>query len=348
MDILVKSVDKLLKSSKKYRCEICDYNTSRKYDYDKHLLTVYHKKCSESVEKTSKLFHCKICDYYTSRLFNFDKHKITAKHIRNEKILLCSKKHRCDHCCYETDSIQHYKKHLSSIKHIKMSKLNTITNDNENMLTSNMIYMLIQGTEELKNIIVKQNEQIIELSNKNSNITNNNTINNNNNQRFNLNFFLNEQCKDAMNLSDFIETIDVSFKDLEYVGEHGYVNGITKIIMDNLNEIDIYKRPIHCTDIKREIIHIKNNNKWEKDTSDNSHMKRFIASIGKKNSNLVYPWQLENPEYEILDSPKYNQWLRLAMRSNEYSKEIKNHEAILRNICKNIYLDKKELQLCNI
>jgi hypothetical protein len=145
-----------------------------------------------------------------------------------------------------------------------------------------------------------------------------------------------------MNLSEFIDTIDVSLQDLEYVGEHGYINGITKIISDSLNQIDLYKRPIHCTDIKREVIHIKDNNKWEKDTNDNEKMKGFIASIGNKNSKLVGIWQRENPEYTILDSPKYNQWLRLAMRSNECSKEKGNHEAILCNIAKQVYVNKSE------
>jgi hypothetical protein len=230
--------------------------------------------------------------------------------------------------------------------------LDKINEENNILIDKDLFFIIIKNNQDLlkdnqefKNMMIEQNKQMIELSRNTGKNTTNNTIINtiNNNQKFNLNFFLNEQCKDAMNLSDFIDSIDVSLQDLEYVGEHGYVNGITKIIMDNLNQLDLYKRPIHCTDLKREVIHIKDNDKWEKDTEDNEKMRKFIASVGRKNSDLVHPWQLKNPEYEILDSPKYNQWLRLAMRSNEYSKEQKNHEAILRNIAKKIYIDKNEI-----
>jgi hypothetical protein len=357
MDILEKSVKNM---RFKFHCDFCDYHTSKKTDYDRHLLTAYHEKCTKNVQKMRIDFRCEKCDYHTSRKYDYERHLLTAYHEKYKNNELSRKLFRCEHCSYETFKKHHYEKHLSSNKHKK-----NIDIENSNFINKELFYSLMkdnqdfknmilkqnENTEELHNIIIEQNKQMIELSYKaNSIITtnnnNNNTINNtiNNNQKFNLNFFLNEQCKDAMNLSDFIDSIDVSFKDLEYVGEHGYINGITKIIMDNLNQLDIYKRPIHCTDIKREIIHIKNNNIWEKDTEDNEKMKKFIASVGRKNSVLVHPWQLQNPECEILDSPKYNQWLRLAMRSNEYSKEIKNHEAILRNICKKIYLDKKELQ----
>jgi hypothetical protein len=353
------------RNRKKYSCETCYYFTYNKSDYMKHITTRKHIESDKGEQKgeifaikgdepIAKLrYSCEVCKYTTHDKTKYGLHLGTVKHIKN------------------TSNVQPVINTQNAIINIKtqivtepvvtpQQNMDTCNEDAScnMMITKDVFYALLKNNQELikdnqdfKNMMMEQNKQIIELStknniitntnNNNNNITNNNTINNN--QKFNLNFFLNEQCKDAMNLSEFVDSIDVSIQDLEYVGEHGYINGITKIIMDNLNQLDLYKRPIHCTDIKREVIHIKDNDKWERDTDDNEKMKRFIALVGNKNSSMVYPWQLQNPEYEILDSPKYNQWLRLAMCSNEYSKEKKNHEAILRNISRKIYLDKNEI-----
>jgi hypothetical protein len=344
--------EKREEKGEKYSCIICDYNTSDKAKYTRHLTTRKHADAAKKGEKREKRekkekqkgeehkYSCLICEFITNDKTKYNNHMTTFKHKNNElQNTLLNKSQIVDNT--SSDKEMYY----------------MLLKDNQNfkqMMVDEFKQMVIEQSTlimEQSNMMLEQNKQMLEFSRcnnavittNNNNIINNNTINNN--HKFNLNFFLNEQCKDAMNLSDFVDSIDVSLQDLEYVGEYGYVNGITKIIMDNLNQLDLYKRPIHCTDLKREVIHIKDNDKWEKDTEDNEKMKKFIASVGRKNSNMVYPWQLKNPEYEILDSPKYNQWLRLAMRSNEYSKEEKNHEAILRNITKKIYLDKKELQI---
>jgi hypothetical protein len=335
-----KKLQKREEKNTKYYCELCDYTSYNKCNYEKHLITIKHEKMQKGAKgisnKIHKIYICEACNYNTRDKTKYDVHMNTNKHIINANRRNTGSQDISDN----TPNI-----HTSYIH----------SSENNIMIDKNIFYSLMKDNHDFKSMMLEQNKQIIELSSKKNSIvttnannttTNNNTINNN--QKFNLNFFLNEQCKDAMNLSDFVDSIDVSIQDLEYVGEHGYVNGITKIIMDNLNQLDLYKRPIHCTDIKREVIHIKDNDKWEKDTNDNEKMKKFIASIGRKNSDLVFPWQLQNPEYQILDSPKYNQWLMLAMRSNEYSKEQKNHEAILRNVAKRIYLDKNEINTNNI
>ena len=373
--MMTKKVEKV---EKKYLCEKCDYLSFKKTDYSKHLTTRKHKMMTEmmtnddekvekvekieKIEKNEKKYFCEKCDYLTCKKTDFNKHLITYKHkmINNEvekieKVEKVENKYLCNECNASLSSRQSLWRHKKYCEH---DKINEITDVSNNVIDKDFLLTFMKENqkftqllfEQFTGFMIEQNKQIIISSSKENSITNtNNNIintNSNNNNSFNLNFFLNEQCKDAMNLSDFMDTIDVSLQDLEYVGEHGYINGITKIIIDSLNELDLYKRPIHCTDIKREVIHIKDNGIWEKD-NNNEKIKRFIASIGNKNSKLVGIWQKQNPGYALLDSPKYIQWMKLAMHSNEYSKEKRNHEAILHNIVKNIYLDKNQL-LCNL
>ena len=331
-------------------------------DYDEEKSTRKIEKLTQVDEKTKKIYTCINCDFITYKKYDYERHLSSRKH---EKMMLFYKKEQnlytCENCNRIYNTRQALWKHKKNCEHeiidlsnnkdllltlMKENQSENKLNDNNIVIDKDLFFSIITDNKDFKNMIIEQNKQIIELSSRANSITNtnNNIINtnsNNNNNSFNLNFFLNEQCKDAMNLSDFMDTIDVSLQDLEYVGEHGYINGITKIIIDSLNELDLYKRPIHCTDIKREVIHIKDNGIWEKD-NNNEKIKRFIASIGNKNSKLVGIWQKQNPGYALLDSPKYIQWMKLAMHSNEYSKEKRNHEAILHNIIKNVYIDKKE------
>ena len=208
--------------------------------------------------------------------------------------------------------------------------------------------------KELKTMFMKMIEinqdlqkQIFELAKETKSITNNNNTTNNNttnNNKFNLNIFLNEKCKDAFNITDFINGIDVGFKDFENFGRLGYVNNISNIFIRELKGLDVYKRPIHWSDLKREVIHVKDNNTWIKD-EEKKQMKRAIKLIEHKNIKLIPDWVKANPDAENYSSKKhdeYNKMLDNAMGEMEDEDNERNYEKIIRNVAKEILIDKEK------
>ena len=174
------------------------------------------------------------------------------------------------------------------------------------------------------------------MNNNNMNINNNN-----NNKTFNLQFFLNEQCKDAMNITDFANSFDLQLSDLETVGELGYVEGITKIMVDKLNSMDIYKRPIHCSDAKREIIYVKDDNVWTKEEKDNPKLRQAIKSVSFKNMKLVYNWSNAYPESKDNQTKLNDKYMMLVIESTGGKGPILESEnKIMRKIAKEIIIDK--------
>ena len=177
---------------------------------------------------------------------------------------------------------------------------------------------------------------------KNTTITNMNVNNsNNNNKTFNLHFFLNEQCKDAMNISDFANSFDLQLSDLESVGDLGYVEGITKLMVDKLNSMDIYKRPIHCSDAKREILYVKDDNKWEREERHNPKLRYAIKTISFRNMKLAALWSETYPESKDCDSHVNERYMKLIKESTGGSGEIVDNEnKIIRRIVKEIIIEK--------
>jgi hypothetical protein len=177
----------------------------------------------------------------------------------------------------------------------------TEQNNHSNTMQTQFIDLLRQN-QEFKELIIDQNKTIMELSNR-TNITNN-TINNN--QKFNLNFFLNTTCKDAMNMSEFIENININMQDIENIGKNGYVAGMTDVILSRIKNLEVSKRPLHCTDLKRETMYIKDNDEWSKDTPENTKLKKMITIVAEQNYNTVPLWRKKHPECEDWNNPKYD------------------------------------------
>ncbi len=346
----------------KFECKQCDYITYSKQNLDKHFMTLKHKNSENNPIKniTEYTYTCNACNYNTFHKNDYDKHLNTIKHKKMAEIdsaieIQCN--YECKSCKYETQNKQHYNSHLKTKKH-QMNMLsstiipaNTSGNTAINIITSQdgsssndivinkeIFYTIIKQNEDFKQLLLEQNDKLIDLAKREHNVNSHNTTHNN--QHFNLNFFLNEQCKDAVNLTDFIESINPTFQDLEYVGRNGYVSGITKIIMDSLSQLDIYKRPVHCTDVKREVIHVKDDDKWDKDTEDNKKIRKMIDIVADKNLKLVTPWISENPESRILDTPQYNLWFNIMKQSLNVKQEDKNNNDVLKNIAKNVYVNK--------
>ena len=211
-----------------------------------------------------------------------------------------------------------------------------------------VIDLLINENKDFKNIImelVKNNgdlqKQMLEVCKKTNTTIFNNSQNNSHNKTFNLQFFLNEQCKDAMNLTDFVDSMTLEFSDLEDVGKLGYVDGISKIMIRKLNELDIYKRPIHCSDAKREIMYVKEHNVWEKEKNSNEHIRKAIKRVTHKNGGLLVPWSLENPNCMNLDHHLNDVYLRMMGQSMGGSGEfVDNENKIMKKIAKAVLIDK--------
>jgi hypothetical protein len=299
---------------------------------------------TNKMPKNAKNYICETCDFKCSKLSNYNKHLLTLKHINYEngyknditKELENSNKveeYRCE--CgklynYSSGLWRHKKKCIISSDEKQPDIVELLINENKEF--KNVILDLFKSNSELQ-------KQMLEVC-KNSN--SNNTINSHN-KNFNLNFFLNEQCKDAMNIMDFVNTFQLQFSDFERIGEVGYVEGISNIIIDKLNEMDVYKRPIHCSDAKREIMYVKDKDVWEKENANNDKIRLALKHITKKNTDLIRPWANAHPgvlnsEHRLSD--KYQEMIIEAMGGNKNKTMKEGEDKIIKKISKMVLIDK--------
>ena len=240
---------------------------------------------TKNPQKSPKYFECEVCDYITCNKKDYTKHLLTAKHENETKWKKLSsqwdKKSPNLVCCCGIN----FNSRTTLWRHKKICE-NKMNNEYNDIQQKNLIVMLLKENNEIKNIM----KDIV----KNGS---NNTINMiSNTKTFNLQFFLNEQCKDAINITDFINSIQVQISELEDIGRLGYVEGISKIIVKNLNNLERNNRPIHCSDTKREIVYIKDDNQWSKDDNDKIKLKLVIKQIANKNIKKIPEWVNENPD----------------------------------------------------
>ena len=280
----------------KYICEKCDYKCFKTSDWNKHVKTQKHVG---KPEVSKKVAACELCDYKCCKQSLMDKHKMTNKH--KEKVASIPK----TTISSAVDHPQIVSSENGSLEKLPGLSLNYFMS---------MISQLLNQNNELKNFIIEQasehKKETREIMNKvienvKPATTNNNTVNGNVNNtqtnKFNINVFLNEHCKDAMNLSDFIKNIEVSREDLENNAQLGFVGGISKIFLDNLRQLSINERPIHCTDVKRETMYIKDDDKWTKETGPGK-LNLVIQTITQKSTRTLLDWKKENPDYNDHDS----------------------------------------------
>jgi hypothetical protein len=294
------------KSSEKFQCENCYYSTCRKSQYDRHLLTNKHKNETSETEMKHK---------------SSEKFQCICGFLFNSRSTLWRHKKKCG---------------------FEESK-NIVLNQPSNIITTELVMELIKDNKEMKQIILEQNNTINSLvKNGTNNITN--SLNNNNNKTFNLQFFLNETCKDAMNIMDFVESIKLQLSDLQKVGEVGYAEGISNIIATNLKALDVTQRPVHCTDKKRETMYIKDENKWEKEDDQNTKLRKIIKRVANKNIRLLPQFREKYPEYSNSSSKISDKYDRMALEAmggagdNDKEKEDK----IIHNISKCTTIEKYE------
>ena len=303
--------------------------------------------------ENAKIFCCKVCNFVCSKKSNMDVHKLTLKHKRNDQELpkqaelcetnllcKCGKKYKYKQGLWKHNKICNYKE--ESIILNEKIEINNIQPEMNN-ITSELILNIIQQNQEFKDLLIEQNKIIIEIS-KNNNTTNIST-NNSHNKTFNLQVFLNETCKDAMNIMDFADSIKLQLTDLENVGEYGFVNGISKIIIKSLQEMDVNLRPVHCSDLKREVAYVRENGKWEKDTPDNKLIKKAIKRVAHRNIRQIPEWKKLYPDCGLSDSKKSDQYNELtveAMGGRGDNDDAKANK-IVRKIIQNVVIDKNML-----
>ena len=290
--------------------------------------------------KTDKNFRCEICDLTCRKQSELTLHTMRPKHIKMMKLGQKDIKNMPD--TPENNEITHkcpcgkkYKHYSGLWRHSNVCKknINTIVEQNK---------ILVEETINLKKIMFDQNIElknlILEVCKKNNTITNNN---NSHNKTFNLQFFLNEQCKDAMNLMDFVKSVNLQLSDLENVKNLGYVDGITGIIVKKLNEMDVHKRPIHCSDAKREIMHIREDDIWSKEDEEHTHLRKAIKGISKKNRLLLSEWSESHPDSNDIHSPMNLEYMLMIVQAMGGKGElVDNENKIMKKIMKSVLIEK--------
>ena len=326
------------KPSPCYVCNICDYVTSNKKDYNKHINTIKHNNNKKSPE------HNMVCECgktYTNRSSLFNHRKVCAMAYKD------GDKHGDKHGEGGHEKLVESEENLIlQIQDGEKGEKGENT-DESIKITKDMFLKLVNDNQEMIKVIKEQQQQINLIIPKITNIgptTHNNTTTNNTNNNFNLNFFLNEKCKDALNMSEFIESLKITLEDLQYSRSNGLVQGISNVMIRGLKELDIYKRPIHCTDVKRDTMYIKDKEKWEKDEK-HEKMKNTIIKIANKERNAISSWVDINPDWFDTEV-KQMEYLTLVNKVCEpIENDIKNEKKIIKNIGREIVLNKENEKL---
>jgi hypothetical protein len=312
----------------KFYCHFCNFKCSYKKDWIRHITTRKHSIKQHLVTQS---------DNFTQKNHNFTQNNYV-----------------CSLCC------KYFMSRNGLWKHKQKCNENKVDTNNNPKIMMNLVLELVKQNTEFKDLLVEQNKHIIEQNKQNTNLQNkfleiakektmanchnttNNTTNNNNNH-FNLQFFLNETCKDAMNISDFVEQINVSLSDLENTGRLGYAEGITRIFVKGLRELDVKQRPIHCSDGKRETLYIKDGNVWEKDDTNKSKLTNAIKKVAHKNIRKINDWVNVHPNCRDSESNKNDLYLKIVSNSMSGTTDEEandNYCKIKRNIIKEVVIYK--------
>jgi hypothetical protein len=298
------------------------------------------------VPKNPTIFLCEHCDYNTSRIKDYNKHLSTQKHIQltqylHKNPLINEHNCECGRIYKHRQSLFSHKKKCSITKK-DTAIIDTIVNENKTFKE-----FMMEQQQDFKVLIIELlKKETINNNINNINNTNNNINNNCNNQSFNLNFFLNEQCKDALNIDEFVDSIKMNLSDLENFAHLGYADGVSNIFAKGIKELGVHLRPIHCSDTKRETLYIKNNDEWIKETDDKPLITKAIKKVAFKNIKQINEWVKENPACKDPRTKKYDQYNKIVMNamSGVTEEEQKNNiEKIVKNVTKSVAIEKYAL-----
>ena len=310
------------KFAKSITCNLCDYSCFKQSDFNKHLLSSKHQKKNKMMTND----YTKVAEFAetTFTCYCGKEYKHRQGLWRHKKLCLFQEENEMP----TTDSI---------------IEITATSDPNQLAIITELFQEQLKENKELKEMLIEQNKKLLELAEKGQ--TTNNITNNTNNHtnNFNLQFFLNEQCKDALNIMDFINQLQLKTSDLDMVGRVGYSEGISKLFIRGLKELDIFKRPLHCSDLKREVVYVKDKDSWEKDGEDKKTMKNAIKFIAAKNFNMINDWIEDNPEYNDYDSKKHKEYHNIILKASGGAtpeEDEKNYNKIIRNVAQEITIDK--------
>jgi hypothetical protein len=303
---------------------------------------------------TTDKYYCDKCNYSTTRKFNYMKHINTDKHVAlsleqlhvnttSSLLPINQVFYKCQKCERKYTLKRNLWRHMKECSESEPSCINSdakSTNLNDNHSKTDDSKMMVAMLEYMKSNQTFQ-EQIIELLRNPKPNVNNTVIQGDfiNNQTFNLNVFLNEKCKDAMNMSDFVNSIELSREDMENVGRNGYVNGISRIFIDNLKNTDVHKRPIHCSDRKREVLYVKEHDKWEREGVDSDNLIKAVRTVEQKNIRMINEWAKQHPECEKSETRANDMYMKLSKHG--YDGEDENIIKVVKNIAKETVIERK-------
>jgi hypothetical protein len=307
------------KTAKDYKCDKCEFICSKKSDWDRHINTRKHNnriklnilEQKKGVQENNRVYNCKVCNKEYNARNSLWYHEQKCKELVN-----------------------------------KNNNNNYVINDENSIIhdldMKTLIMELVKSNTELQKQTMEMHQQMIEVC-KNSNTTINNNNSHSNNKTFNMQVFLNEKCKDAMNIMDFVNSMTLDFSDLEELGELGYVEGISRQLIRKLSEMDVYKRPIHCSDLKRETMYVRDNDVWEKETEPYTNLRKLIKYITKKNGDLMIPWRNAHPQCMNLQHPLNDTYLAIMNQAMGGKGEFAESESkIIRKISKCVTIDKSD------
>ncbi len=326
--------NKMPKNAEVFSCEKCNFTCFKKSNYDTHLATRKHKMKQNETNKMpknalpEKVYVCDYCEKEFKSRTTFWRHKKQCE-IAHSQI-------------EEEDDISIATAYVPPTSNSVVSQPNTgISNEQTIELVTTLVKQHQETTQKLTGTI----EKLVDSGVGNS-MTNSTINNNSHNKTFNLNFFLNETCKDAMNITDFVNSLALNLQDVEKVGELGYAEGISRMFLNGLNELDVEKRPIHCSDLKREVLHIKDKDKWERDTENQDKLKKAIKDLSTKNLMLLDDWQREHPGCKEYDNAKNDIYLKMMVESLGPADDVaerKDFAKIIRKIARKTIIDKETL-----
>ena len=307
------------------------------------------KNTTVSLPKISPKFICEKCDYKTHNKYDYQKHTLTTKHISGgtkcTKCFVfksqddCTQHYKCSSCekTYKTRSGFAY--HKTRCMQARFDESKVVAHQ----IDMSLVLELLKQNQEFKDLLIEQNKQMLELANKAGNNTNcNNTTTNNN--KFNLNVFLNETCKDAISMDDFIKSFEVTRDEFLHTGKVGYIEGLSAVMANRFKDMDVHTRPLHCTDLKRETVYIKNADKWEKDDADKTKMRKAVRGVARKNTQEMWRWYDDNkPEVEQIGTDvceDYFQYHRSTLGGYGKEEDLKFEDKIIHNVLKGVLIDK--------
>ena len=339
-------------NAEKFICKLCDFKCSKYSNYVTHLSTRKHQMITyraNNVENNlppvsvlvvpNTCANCNRQYLHRSGLARHKKMCITHKPVNNED---------SDTTLDDTTPINEIiRKNTNNLEKNNDNTNHDLIAENQEMKTMVMTMMsLVTSNTQLQSQMLEimkasTNPTVSGIA---SNVTGDHNTTNNNNPTFNMNLFLNEKCKDAMNMKDFLNSIQLNMTDVENVGRLGYVEGMSNILIDNLQKTDICKRPVHCSDLKRETLYVKENNQWERDGPDHAKMTNAVLAVEHKNVVLVNEWAKANPRCLNSNTRENEKYFKLSKAVTDGEKE-GNIDKVIRKVAKRVTIEKDALQI---